>query len=147
MTDKEIIKYFNLCLKYDNGCKDCGFKGEVCDGSLQGKIKTLKMVSDLINRQQAENIKLKGHLEQLKSRYDNAKSEIERLNNNISAMATTMRNSAKETRAEAIKEFAERLKQDTIDIPNYYFNYATIVEYIDNLVKEMVVRNDEKTKP
>jgi hypothetical protein len=132
MTDKEIIKYFNLCLKYDNGCKDCGFKGEVCDGSLQGKIKTLKMVSDLINRQQAE---------------------IERLNNNISAMAITLSNSAKETRAEAIKEFVERMKAkaDNIGIDEDGFIFTTSAEWktwfrvsdwceevVDETYKEMV---------
>lgn len=41
---------------------------------------------------------------------DSQQAEIERLNNNISAMARTLSNSAKETRAEAIKEFWSRLQ-------------------------------------
>ena len=60
-------------------------------------------------------------------------AEIERLNNNISAMATTLSNSAKETRAEAIKGFAERLKGNCKVI-----GAPLITNRIDNLVKEMV---------
>lgn len=62
--------------------------------------------------------------------------EIERLKNNISAMAVTMRNCAKATRAEAIKEFAERLKQRCS--ANSDINYYILKKLVDNLVKEMV---------
>ena len=61
--------------------------------------------------------------------------EIERLNNNISAMAVTMRNCAKATRAEAIKEFAERLKRECLIARGYEILHEGT---IDNLVKEMV---------
>ena len=65
--------------------------------------------------------------------------EIERLKNNISAMAVTMRNCAKATRAEAIRAFAERLKEqyEIWDDDECYFDYVTTGQ-IDNLVKEMV---------
>lgn len=64
--------------------------------------------------------------------------EIERLKNNISAMAVTMRNCAKATRAEAIRAFAERLKEqyEIWDDDECYFDYVTTGQ-IDNLVKEM----------
>lgn len=62
--------------------------------------------------------------------------EIERLKNNISAMAVTMRNCAKATRAEAIRAFAERLKQRCS--ANSDINYYILKKLVDNLVKEMV---------
>ena len=73
-------------------------------------------------------------------------AEIERLNNNISAMATTLRNSAKATRADAIKEFAERVKEKACRISLSYKGeiIPESTEYhigeveINNLVKEMV---------
>lgn len=64
--------------------------------------------------------------------------EIKRLKNNISAMAVTMRNCAKATRAEAIRAFAERLKAEQ----SFYDGQETRVylteKDLDNLVKEMV---------
>ena len=79
MTDKESIQY--VISKVNNADE----KGVELTEFDINKVETL---ISIINRQQAE---------------------IERLNNNISAMATTLSNSAKATRNEAIKEFAERL--------------------------------------
>lgn len=62
--------------------------------------------------------------------------EVERLNNNISAMAVTMHNCAKATRAEAIRTFAEMLKQRCS--ANSDINYYILKKLVDNLVKEMV---------
>jgi hypothetical protein len=114
MTDEQIIKALKHCYEHKS-CNDCvGCLGaEEC-------ILNVDPAGDIypiINRQQAE---------------------IERLNNNISAMATTLSNSARETRAEAIKEFAERLKGKFA-----IFRYVSVVFYskvisiIDNLVKEL----------
>ena len=88
MTDNEIIKALECCTKgtISDVCIDCPLRTtDICTEEENG---VLKLALDLINRQQAE---------------------IERLNNNISAMATTLSNSAKEARAEATKGFAERL--------------------------------------
>ena len=70
------------------------------------------------------------------------KAEIERLETNCLSMAQTMPNMAKAERAEAVKEFAERLKEyvESYDVTTGY--RVTIVqaveeETIDNLVKEM----------
>lgn len=66
-------------------------------------------------------------------------AEIDVLNNNLSAMVVKMRNSAKATRNEAIKGFAERLKEE-IDIRPTHSNGQNkyVCFLIDNLVKEMV---------
>lgn len=60
--------------------------------------------------------------------------EIERLNNNISAMAITMHNCAKATRAEAIRAFVKRLKRECLIDRGYEILHEGT---IDNLVKEM----------
>lgn len=114
MTDNEIIKALECCCK-NNNCEGCPLDyltfSSQCASELA--IKSL----DLINRQQAEN---------------------ERLNNNISAMVVTLRNSAKAIRNESIKEFAERLKDDMVlNIDDTYIE-SFVEEYIDNLVKELV---------
>ena len=119
MIDTEIIKALECCL--DNSpltCKDCPMFNVTNSTMVCSKIVT-KFALDLINRQQAE---------------------IERLNNNLSAMVVTMRNSAKATRNEAIKEFAERLKEKKQEVFTAVndSSYAVTVYKIDNLVKEMV---------
>ena len=89
MTDNEIIK----ALEY---CKDCSANLNV-------------EIIDLINRQQEELENAKAQIKICAEVIERQYTEIERLNNNISAMVVTLRNSAKATRNEAIKEFAEKL--------------------------------------
>ena len=59
LTDNEIIDGFNHCLyNKNNSCEGCCFKDVVCDASLNGKITTLRMVAEVLNRLQAENKRL-----------------------------------------------------------------------------------------
>lgn len=84
MTDSGIIKALEC---HSEGCTDnCPLEDDYpfCKDIITD------MALDLIKRQ---------------------KAEIERLNNNIAAMAVTLSNSARATRTEAIKEFAESVKQ------------------------------------
>lgn len=81
----------------------------------------------------------KGKLQKIILKYEDIfvkqQAEIGRLNNNISAMATTLSNSAKATRNEAIKEFAGKL----VDVFYSHDKGDTYVrEVVYNLVKEMV---------
>ena len=78
-------------------------------------------------------------------------AEIERLTANLRAMEQTLPNCAKAERAEAIKEFAKRMKESEIDI-DVSFGYgrecytkAVATIEIDNLVKEMVGENNENS--
>jgi hypothetical protein len=111
MTDKEIIKAVECCGR--ESCCGCPYRGNCHQGN--------PMIRDalaLINRQQAE---------------------IERLNNNISAMAITMRTSAKATQAEAVKEFAERLKEHYNEYDDYDDIYVHhIRDDIDFTLEDMV---------
>ena len=140
MTDNEIIKAL------ENEVKSTEYvDSEYCDGV---DLILIKSAVDLINRQQAENINLKGHLEQLKSRYDNAKSEIKRLKGiSVSPSKDPMdfcgvlcdyaEELIDKAKAEAYKEFAEHLKEmwsnNYYDSPDVDFD-----EFVDNLLKEMV---------
>ena len=76
----------------------------------------------------------------------NQEAEIERLKQ-------ALRNGAKycnKKQSEAIKEFAERLKENEIDIDVSYgygrehYTKAVATAVIDNLVKEMVGKEDTK---
>ena len=106
MTDNEIIKALEDCAKISKG--KCG---DMTAGAL-----------DLINRQKAEIERLKGKVNLL-MKYD------ERRDISLHARLT------EKARAEATKEFAERLKTKASD---FEFGKAVWVVYIDNLVKEMV---------
>ena len=114
MTDNEIIKALECCGKNPPICIECSYKGKCnrkdCYDYLKGDALTL------IHRQQAE---------------------IERLgekNKRLFAENVSITHSSKEIKAEAIKEFAERLKGrfDQYDVELFCHSV------IDNLVEEMV---------
>ena len=118
LTDEEIIKALECCLCDNSECLQCQNK-EVC------KIECDELatkVLDLINRQKSEIERLKG------STVVNNIMESQRIK--------------REAKAEAYKEFAERLKQHKrkirgFDLNEEFWDYAVLVENIDNLLKEM----------
>lgn len=120
LTDKEIIKALECC-RYDDYdyCEECPYrKNKPCQENL------IQDTFDLINRQQAE-------IERLNIRLRKEQHQFADLGKMYS-----------EIRAEAIKEFAERLKDDSwfTDLfdRNDYPVRAVTKEDIDNVVKEMV---------
>ena len=92
MTDKEIIKAIEHCKNNEgNGCRGCVFYGNekgTCIDEL------LTDAFDLINRQQSEIKRL---------------TTLAKLGNMRADDYRAMRDKCKTARAEAIKEFAERL--------------------------------------
>ena len=132
MTDNDIIKALEYCFTNDwnrTKCDKCKFY----TGTTQC-VEDLKSASIyLINRQQVE-------IERLKC-------EMGKLLPKDCAYAVQMEVSNKletQIRAEAVREFAERLKNKIKTECNPYgkptFDYDTsiaIMRYIDNLVKEM----------
>ena len=142
MTDNEIIKAL------EDEVKSAEYVDSYyCNGV---DLTLIKSAVDLINRQQAESINLKGHLEQLKSRYDNARTEIERLKGiSVSPpkdpidFCGVLCNYAEElidkAKAEAYKKFAERLKEKA-QIADCFNSYNMVVgtSSIDDLLKEMI---------
>ena len=110
MTDNEIIKALDKCASIGESCEDCPFYDYTdCDKRLK------EHFHDLINRQKAEieslryanKTVLKSEKQKRIELYDKAKSE-------------------------AIKEFAERLK-NCFCVSKEYLD---IMNIIDNLVKE-----------
>lgn len=169
MTDNEIIKALECSAEWieQHGRNTNTGIAVICRQAL-----------DLINRQQAEIEKLnvdlvgmRGACNYYKMNYDNAKAEIKRLkkeNEILSINADTAFQDglneaqglyAEEVKAEiiseAIKEFAERLKEALVQENEIYKSCAknmlpkdfqegyeekndNVIRHIDNLVKEMV---------
>ena len=120
MTDEQIIKAYERCftLGFDEStCYECPFYTATakCTEDLRDS------VLDLINRQ---------------------KAEIERLKKNIDGLNIFTTNHMKVIRLQAIKEFAERLKEiiytheNRVDVEGIVL-LTRIDNSIDNLVKEM----------
>ena len=129
--------------------------GNICDN-----ISLATDALDLINRQEGENKKNENIIRiadktiaTLQAENESLKAEVERLNNNISAMSTTLSTSARATRHEAYKEFAERLNKEFSQCQREYRNVlnsdgacAMIIakKVTNNLLNELV--GDESGK-
>lgn len=121
MTDNEIIKALEECQGEPN-CGNCPYGGPYnCFEYLR------EDALALIKRQQEE--------------IDLLKMDNERMTSKVFGMA--MKKVLKEkVRAEAIKEFAEKLKE-YINVEDFYLqDKLLLVKKIDNLVKEMGDEND-----
>ena len=123
MTDKEIIKALECCVDWcgNVSCWDCPLKNTGCI-----HFDKLKETLDLINRQQAE-------IERLTAERDAMHQDV------IAAEEYAWQ--CKTAKAEAYKEFADRLKENSI--ATFSWNGVVLVEEIDNLLKEMAGDNDE----
>ena len=125
MEDKEIIKALDICSSKHLGCEDgCprrdnGLTFRQCRSVLQ------KDALDLINRQQVEIERLKDNNQKL---YDEM---AERQKEEVT-IAKRM------SKAEAIKEFAERLKENCDFFNKQGKPSACTLYVIDKVVKEMV---------
>jgi len=131
MTDNEIIKALERCSTTMAGeCKECPLYKQVdnCTSKLT------KDALDLINRQKAE-------IERLQKENNDKFNKWEILDNRTKERYAELYEETKVVvRAEAIKEFVERLKKIMITnskTEDGYCEYETEDYYIDNLVKEM----------
>lgn len=99
-------------------------------------IKILEEAIEVINRQKAEIGILRDYNKDMFA-------EIRNLNGSL--VSNTMENQKirREAKIEAYKEFAERLKQHKrkmsgFDLNEEFWDYAVLVENIDELLKEMI---------
>ena len=130
MTDNEIIKALKCCSVHPMKCKECPYQGNECCTNAHRKD-----ALDLINRQKAE-------IERLQKECEITRAYIH--NNGLEWGLISHLEFCKNQRAEARKEFAEKLK-GKIDISTCGYsneeivsNIVSNIEYtIDNLVKEM----------
>lgn len=137
MTDYEIIKALEWNISK--------FGEEVCFGYMDKdgcKKVNAKDVLDIINRQNAEIDRLRKEVnlvsiqfQDLQERYEEAQTEIERLTKETMNMAITIES----CQGEAIKEFAERLK-DGAQMADCFDSYNMVVgtHFINDLLKEMI---------
>ena len=139
MTDNEIIKAVECCTTNGASCKDCPAFVKVDRSNCK---KFFKGAIDLINRQKAEKEALINGQETLQKYMAEQKAEIRKYKNcyeQVKWERDLFEEQCKTAKAEAIKEFAERLKKSG-------FNGMDVVipeeVDIDNLVKEMVGNNE-----
>jgi hypothetical protein len=127
-TDAEIIKALECCINDDDdlfACvnKACPFMDYKTGKRYGCTYYMLKAVLSLINRQ---------------------KAEIERLQAIVDSF-TDIGKLYSEIKAEAIKEFAERLKAEFLgDEQIVNIAWANAINHIDNLVKEMVGDDNDR---
>lgn len=137
LTDADVKKALEICTKAK--CKKCQYITESkCNDLL------MQDALDLINRLTAENSNLTSDLTSLQNDLTSAKAEVERLNayykDEFEKMAITytvlLTKKTQEIKAEAYKEFAERIKA------NAYYNMAgdniVFSHDVDDILKEMV---------
>ena len=124
LTDNEIIKALECCAN----CESCDYETTDCPLGKEMECRSIlaEYALDLYNRLQTDN-------EDIKFLYENLKEEHLEI---IKAI--------KHTKAEAYKEFAERLKKEKFKI-NYCGSAYNVVDEddIDNLLKELVNNNEK----
>lgn len=132
MTDNDIIKALELCFTskgtIETCCRcPCHKYGKLC------KAERDKAALDLINRQRAEIERLTSGNEQNFDKWTILEKRTEE------RYAELFEEAKEAVRAEAIKEFAERLKAGAsrLQIGGKYDYKITTINGIDNLVKEM----------
>lgn len=131
LTDKEIIKALECCTNNED-CLNCPLQDDYANCNPIGA------ALDLINRQQAEIERLGKRLEAVQGAkcvysYDGETLEY------CTASPCPIYKTAEQIKSEAIKEFAERLKEKLdCDVHTSEGFYFMVSDTIDNLVKEMV---------
>ena len=150
MTDNEIIKAMQCVIGKEMLCSECTYQKVLPFPSC--RMMCAKNALDLINRQKAENERLKAENKSIRYCYEQAKSYNDTL---AESCEKNCKHFNMTTRTEAIKEFAERLKSRLANLsvqtkthgrkttPNYVDEIANqilhdvVPQEIDNLVKEM----------
>ena len=134
MTDNEIIKALKELLKELKGKKQL----IVPEQGVKNLCYGLQNFLDLITRLQEKNKKLQERNVILRGLVDTQKAEnedIKFLYENLKEEHLEIIKAIKHTKAEAYKEFAERLKE-------WFRKESEVYKLIDNLVKEMVGENN-----
>lgn len=128
MTDKEIIKALECCTTKGAKCSDCPAFKKVDRSDCK---KYFRGALDLIKRQQAQLADERAKIEICAEVIKRQDTEIERLKKKVEELSDVLSDSIriryKEAQSEAIKEFAERLKEEWFnnryDSPDIDFDY------------------------
>lgn len=144
-TDEEVIKALECCCSTSVvNCNKCTYAKPAIDDYCANIL--MRDALDLINRQKAEIANLINAVDnstkeflKLHDEYQEQKAEIERLEKHNTEYA---RKHYQDGRVEAIKEFAERLKEKLIKGGIYP---VLVKNSIDDLVKELTEEKNENT--
>ena len=146
MTDEQIIKALECCGVQDCGkCPYAGFTKECSSLSILALdlINRLKFQNDKMDRQyqaaRRKILSLCGRLHNATTENAELKQKNRKYINRIEKDTVLPKIFGEQTKIEAIKEFAERLKQ------KQYTSMVPVVAVadIDNLVKEMTEQNEK----
>ena len=131
MTDEEIIKALKCCSKSPRLCVNCPADEKCLDDVYFIEKQSL----DLINRQKAEIERLQSNRDVWQTGYVSIEAKAWELSRQL--------NTAK---AEAIKDFAERLtdKAELVRVNAFRSKWMISDEDIDNLVKQMTESEGEE---
>ena len=145
MTDEQIMQGLKWCYQVEGSCGDCPYRPDdikkaKCHDRLGND------VIGLIERQRAEIEASKELLKVIGVELENVKNLIVQNNKSKLKIYDAYEQKLKTARAEAIKEFAEKLKDEINQAIYTYYNHAAggyylaenCIDEIDNLVKEMV---------
>ena len=148
MTDEQIIKALECVIGNGVNCSECEYQKVLPFPSCRRMC--AKNALDLINRQKAEKERLEDENYTLKNKIEIRDNLIEQLGSDIDIKYNTiytMREKLKNLKSEAIKEFAERLKEkvkmynsegvEEGDLIDDLLTVGETVEIIDKLVEEM----------
>ena len=144
MTDNEIIKALECC---GNGlCANCP-RLNTPEHILHCKELLMCEAIDLINRKKAEIKRLNGVIKNFKATKERQKAEIESeisLRQQWQEKCNELLEERQHIKAEAIKQFAEKVKEHmcSYDLDNYHYFRAIEEDAFDDLVKEMVGDNN-----
>lgn len=132
MTDNEFIKALEDYIKEN--------EFEYFHSNMMSEYSLIKKSLNLITRQQAENddlsYKLTGVMHSVDKWLDGDELKQDEVNRAATMREKTLR-LIETAKAESIKEFADRLKQEWFN--NYYDSPdVNFDEFVDNLLKEMV---------
>lgn len=133
MTDNDIIKALECCSCLENVCDDCPLPNTLKDDCKCGEfLSTLAL--ELINRQKAE-------IERYEKEHNEKFNKWKILDDRTKERYAELYEEAKEilkaeARAEAITEFAERLKEKAFFVGGY-IDSTVKVDDIDQIAKEM----------
>ena len=138
MTDEQIIKALGFCGNIvDSTCKGCVYH-ETYNASCV--VRLMRDALDLINRQKAENEMLKDLITYQKQEIKEKEQKYNQAVDDMFGLIETTRKEIAEAKSEAIKKFAERLKEK--GLRNNPYGGSVDNRDIDNLVKEMVGEKD-----
>ena len=137
MTDNEIIKYMQCVIGNEVNCSECEYQKALPFPSCRRMC--AKNALDLITRQQAEIERLK-ECPKCVYEYDGEVMEY------CVQGACPNFKTVEQIKSEAVKEFAERLKEKSFQSFGNYGITRDVVEVcdIDNLIKEMTEVNENE---